>query len=96
MSIPTVRTPTARIRSRSFALIAGLATSGLLLASISPASAADPVGLGTAESFAVLAGSGITNTGPTTITGDVGTFPTPTETGFSSVSVPAGAAVTQA
>jgi hypothetical protein len=38
--------------------------------------------LGTATSFAVLAGAGITNTGTTTITGDVGTFPTTSETGF--------------
>jgi uncharacterized repeat protein (TIGR01451 family) len=58
-----------------------------------------PVNLGTATSFAVLAGSGITNTGPTTITGDVGTFPTTTETGFGSVTLigtnHAGDAVTQ-
>ena len=46
-----------------------------------------PVSLGTAGNFAVLAGAGITNTGPTTITGDVGTFPTTTETGFSSVTL---------
>jgi uncharacterized repeat protein (TIGR01451 family) len=46
-----------------------------------------PVNLGTAGNFAVLAGSGITNTGPTTITGDVGTFPTTTETGFGSVTL---------
>ncbi len=65
------------------------------------ASAAGPptVGLGTATSFAVLAGAGITNTGPTTINGDVGTYPTTTETGFGSVTITgtnhAGDAVTQ-
>lgn len=41
-----------------------------------------PVGLGTATSFAVLAGTGLTNTGHTTITGDVGSFPTASEAGF--------------
>lgn len=55
---------------------------------IAPASAAQaPIELGTAGSFAVLAGSGITNTGPTTITGDVGTHPTPTMTGFGTVTL---------
>jgi Ice-binding-like len=38
--------------------------------------------LGTAGQYAVLAGSGITNTGPTTISGDVGSSPTSSETGF--------------
>ena len=37
--------------------------------------------------FAVLAGSGITITGPTTITGDIGTYPTPTITGFENVTL---------
>jgi len=44
-----------------------------------------PVGLGTTTSFAVLAGGGITNTGATTITGDIGTFPTPSQTGFGTI-----------
>jgi Ice-binding-like len=50
------------------------------------ASAATP-SLGTAAPFAVLAYSGITNTGTTTITGDVGSYPTASETGFGSVTI---------
>ena len=56
--------------------------------------------LGSADNFVVLAGSGITNTGTTTITGDVGTYATTTETGFGSVILTgtnhAGDPVTQA
>ena len=47
--------------------------------------AATAINLNTADSFAVLAGSGITNTGATTIIGDIGTYPTLTETGFGSI-----------
>lgn len=65
----------------------------------SPAGAAEPVGLGAAESFAVLAGSGITNTGPTTVWGDIGTFPTTSESGVDQMTIGgvdhAGDAVTQ-
>jgi hypothetical protein len=55
-----------------------------MLAAGQAAYAAGPtaVGLGTADGFAVLAGSGMTNTGISTITGAVGSSPTHTETGF--------------
>jgi hypothetical protein len=46
-----------------------------------------PVGLGTAGGFAVLAGETITNTGPTTITGDVGLHPGSAVTGFTTVTL---------
>jgi hypothetical protein len=47
------------------------------------ASAAEAsVNLGTAAPFAVLAGAGVTNTGPSVLGGDLGTCPTPAITGF--------------
>ena len=49
--------------------------------------AATAVSLGAADSFVVLAGSGITNTGPTTLNGDMGTYPTLTITGSSSITI---------
>ena len=60
-----------------------------MLANGQTAYAAGPtaVGLGTADSFAVLAGTGITNTGATTITGDVGSYANPAETGFETVTL---------
>jgi hypothetical protein len=59
-----------------------------------------PVDLGSAAPFAVLAGTGITIAGATTIAGDIGSFPTASITGFENVTLygtnHAGDAVTQA
>jgi hypothetical protein len=77
------------------ALFSGL----VLLPFAGSAQAATAVPLGTAESFVVLAGAGITNTGPTTLNGDLGTFPTTTVSGSSSLTITGtnhgGDAVTQ-
>jgi hypothetical protein len=55
-----------------------------------PARAAGPpdVRLGTAAQFSVLAGDGVTNTGPTTVTGLVGSFATTTVTDNGAISPP--------
>lgn len=73
--------------------VASVAALGLLIALPSSASAvATSVPLGTADSFVVLAGSAITNTGATTLDGDVGTSPSDASsvTGFNTVTQPSG------
>jgi hypothetical protein len=86
-----VRLPAGRSWPAAAAVVATALGCALLL---SPAVLASTgrasVGLATAGNFAVLAGAGITNTGPTTVNADVGTFPTPSETGFNSLLFTAG------
>lgn len=100
MKINLSRT-TRLISARRIPLGLILAVAGIFLrldATAIPAA----VNLGTSGSFAVLAGSGITVAGAvnsTTITGDIGTFPTPSITGLGNVVLNgvnhAGDAVTQ-
>jgi hypothetical protein len=78
MSRRTVRRPSGRRKALSLAV-----TSLAILLTAGPAGAAQsPAGLGTAGSFGVLAGSSITNTGPSVINGDLAVSPGTAISGF--------------
>jgi len=71
-----------RRRPSRLAVVVSLLAGALLLAAPLALSAQAPVGLGTAGNFAVLAGSTVTNTGPSVISGSVGLAPGSAVIGF--------------
>ena len=62
--------------------LATLVAAAVLTLSAAAAQAAPTVGLGTAATFGILAGQGVTNTGSSVISGNVGTSPAAAVTGF--------------
>lgn len=69
-------TPKTLGRDAFLAVTAAVAATALTIVGGGAASAAvAPVPLGTAQSFVVLAGSGVAATGTNTLNGDIGTFP---------------------
>ena len=68
--------------------VAAAGAIAMFIASQPAAAATAPVGLGTAGSFAVLAGTTVTNTGPSSISGDLGVSPGTAVTGFPPASCP--------
>ena len=85
--------PTTRPRTAvaSLRLVALFMISAAALAAHPAAAATAPAALHTAQSFAVLGGQTVTNTGPSTLVGDLGVSPGTAVTGFPPGSVTGGA-----
>jgi hypothetical protein len=86
------RRPDGYVRNCRFVAMTLLLMLALVAVHATSASAASPVGLGTADSFALLGGSTITNTGPSVVSGDIGLCCSGLATpGFGSLTQPSGA-----
>jgi hypothetical protein len=80
-----------RRRAHGRARATGALVALLVTVALASTAQAASVPLGTADSFAVLAGSTVTNTGPSLISGDLGVSPGTAATGFPPGTVTAGA-----
>lgn len=78
-SCPLMRRPSLRVPCFAVCL---LVAGGTALAAVPAAAAQAPVPLGTTAQFAVLAGSTVTNTGASTVSGNLGLSPGTSVTGF--------------
>ena len=87
MTAPTASRSALSIRFSCIATVSAFSVGIIILPAGIAGAAPTAVGLGTAKSFSVLAGAGITNTGPTTLGGDIGTYPKATITGVSELTI---------